>query len=78
MLYPSFALYEAHVLEFLKHIVTLIAVPPGPSLQLPELLSITYINTGTQRRSLLIYLGEDGNSLYAILQELRADGEGEG
>ncbi|KAH7109708.1 telomere-associated putative RecQ-like protein usher, partial [Dactylonectria macrodidyma] len=51
----AIALYEAHVQEFLKRMVTLMAVPPGPPLRSPELLSITYINTGTRRRSLLIW-----------------------
>ncbi|KAL6405820.1 hypothetical protein AUP68_10959 [Ilyonectria robusta] len=51
----AIALYEAHVQEFLKRMVTLMAVPPGPPLRSPELLSITYVNTGARRRSLLIW-----------------------
>jgi hypothetical protein len=51
----AMAIYEAHVQEFLRRILTLIQVLPGPSLRSPELLSITYINTGPRRRSVLIW-----------------------
>ncbi|KAJ4234078.1 hypothetical protein NW757_013707 [Fusarium falciforme] len=47
------ALYESQVQEFLRRIVTLIHVPAAPPLRAPELLSIIYTNTGTQRRSML-------------------------
>ncbi|SPJ84073.1 uncharacterized protein FTOL_10589 [Fusarium torulosum] len=51
----AMAIYEAHVQEFLRRILTLIQVLPGPPLRSPELLSITYINTGPRRRSVLIW-----------------------
>ncbi|KAL7917061.1 hypothetical protein ACQKWADRAFT_317598, partial [Trichoderma austrokoningii] len=35
--------------------VTLIHVPPAPPLRAPELLSITYANRGSRRRSILIW-----------------------
>ncbi|KAF6515257.1 hypothetical protein HZS61_005163 [Fusarium oxysporum f. sp. conglutinans] len=47
----AIAIYEAHVQEFLKRILTPISVPSGPPLRSPELLSITCINTGARRRS---------------------------
>ncbi|RKL04534.1 hypothetical protein BFJ70_g17193 [Fusarium oxysporum] len=51
----AMAIYEAHVQEFLRRMLTLIQVLPGPPLRSPELLSITYINTGPRRRSVLIW-----------------------
>ncbi|KAJ3453735.1 hypothetical protein MRS44_018367 [Fusarium solani] len=48
------ACYEAHVQEFLKRMVTLIHIPPAPPLRAPELLSVTYTNTG-RRRCILIW-----------------------
>jgi hypothetical protein len=51
----AMAIYEAHVQEFLKRMLTLIQVPAGPPLRSPELLSITYANTGTRRRSVLMW-----------------------
>jgi hypothetical protein len=51
----AMAIYEAHVQEFLKRMLTLIQVPAGPPLRSPELLSITYANTGIRRRSVLIW-----------------------
>ncbi|KAI8676079.1 hypothetical protein NCS56_00494800 [Fusarium sp. Ph1] len=50
----AMACYEAHVQEFLKRMVTLIHVPPAPPLRAPELLSVTYTNTG-RRRCILIW-----------------------
>ncbi|KAH6960097.1 hypothetical protein BKA56DRAFT_662594 [Ilyonectria sp. MPI-CAGE-AT-0026] len=50
----AIACYEAHVQEFLKRMVTLIHVPPAPPLRAPELLSVTYTNTG-RRRCILIW-----------------------
>jgi superfamily II DNA or RNA helicase len=51
----AIAIYEAHVQEFLKRMLTLLQVPAGPPLRSPELLSITYANTGTRRRSVFIW-----------------------
>lgn len=51
----AIAIYEAHVQEFLKRMLTLIQVPAGPPLRSPELLSITYANTGARRRSVLMW-----------------------
>jgi hypothetical protein len=51
----AMAIYEAHVQEFLQRILALIQVLPGPPLRSPELLSITYVNTGPRRRSVLIW-----------------------
>ncbi|KAJ9421294.1 hypothetical protein QL093DRAFT_2576904 [Fusarium oxysporum] len=51
----AMAIYEAHVQEFLRRMLTLIQILPGPPLRSPELLSITYINTGPRRRSVLIW-----------------------
>lgn len=51
----AIAIYEAHVQEFLKRIVTLAVVPPGPPLRSPELLSITCVNIGSRCRSILIW-----------------------
>ncbi|KAM6508149.1 hypothetical protein FALCPG4_018036 [Fusarium falciforme] len=47
--------YESHVQEFLRRMVTLIHVPAAPPLRAPELLSIVYVNTGRRRRSVLIW-----------------------
>ncbi|WKT53608.1 Helicase superfamily 1/2, ATP-binding domain [Fusarium oxysporum f. sp. vasinfectum] len=49
------AIYKAHVQEFLRRMLTLIQILPGPPLRSPELLSIIYINTGPRRRSVLIW-----------------------
>jgi hypothetical protein len=51
----AIAVYEAHVQEFLKRMLTLIQVPAGPPLRSLELLSITYANIGTCRRSVLMW-----------------------
>ncbi|KAH7471369.1 hypothetical protein FOMA001_g13820 [Fusarium oxysporum f. sp. matthiolae] len=51
----AIAIYEAHVQEFLKRILAPISVPSGPPLRSPELLSITYINTGARRRSVFLW-----------------------
>ncbi|KAI8401489.1 hypothetical protein FOFC_18358 [Fusarium oxysporum] len=51
----AIAIYEAHVQEFLKRILTPISVPSGPPLRSPELLSITCINTGARRRSVFLW-----------------------
>ncbi|KNB04694.1 hypothetical protein FOXG_06738 [Fusarium oxysporum f. sp. lycopersici 4287] len=51
----AIAIYEAHVQEFLKMILAPISVPSGPPLRSPELLSITYINTGARRRSVFLW-----------------------
>ncbi|KAL5611084.1 hypothetical protein FOBRF1_007201 [Fusarium oxysporum] len=51
----AIAIYEAHVQEFLKRMLALISVPSGPPLRSPELLSITYINTGARRRSVFLW-----------------------
>ncbi|RKK86034.1 hypothetical protein BFJ68_g17172 [Fusarium oxysporum] len=51
----AMAIYEAHVQEFLKRMLTLIQVPAGPPLRSPELLTITYANTGVRRRSVLMW-----------------------
>ncbi|SCO24438.1 uncharacterized protein FFE2_15975 [Fusarium fujikuroi] len=50
----AIAIYEAHVQEFLKRMLAPISVPSGPPLRSPELLSITYINTGARRRSVFL------------------------
>lgn len=47
--------YEAHVQEFLKRMLTLTLVPSGPPIRLPELLSITHVNTGACRQSVLLW-----------------------
>ncbi|KAK2924479.1 hypothetical protein FoTM2_014757, partial [Fusarium oxysporum f. sp. vasinfectum] len=51
----AIAIYEAHVQEFLKRMLAPISVPSGPPLRSPELLSITYINTGARRRSVFLW-----------------------
>jgi hypothetical protein len=51
----AMAIYEAHVQQFLSGMAVLMHVPPGPPLRAPELLSITYINTGRGRRSVMIW-----------------------
>jgi hypothetical protein len=51
----AMAIYEAHVQEFLKRMLTLIQVPAGPPLLSPELLTIMYANTGVRRRSVLMW-----------------------
>ncbi|RKK48645.1 hypothetical protein BFJ69_g18122, partial [Fusarium oxysporum] len=51
----AIAIYEAHVQEFLKRILTPISVPSGPPLRSPELLPITCINTGARRRSVFLW-----------------------
>ncbi|RBA14537.1 hypothetical protein FPRO05_03329 [Fusarium proliferatum] len=51
----AIAIYEAHVQEFLKRMLVPISVPSGPPLRSPELLSITYINTGARRRSVFLW-----------------------
>jgi hypothetical protein len=51
----AIAIYEAHVQEFLKRVLAPISVPSGPPLRSPELLSITYINTGARRRSVFLW-----------------------
>ncbi|WKT54448.1 Protein of unknown function DUF3505 [Fusarium oxysporum f. sp. vasinfectum] len=50
----AIAIYKAHIQEFLKRILAPISVPSGPPLRSPELLSITYINTGARRRSVFL------------------------
>ncbi|KAL5611020.1 hypothetical protein FOBRF1_007137 [Fusarium oxysporum] len=51
----AIAIYEAHVQEFLKRILTPISVPSSSPLRSPELLSITCINTGARRRSVFLW-----------------------
>ncbi|KID83861.1 telomere-associated recQ-like helicase [Metarhizium guizhouense ARSEF 977] len=51
----AMAVYECEVQEFLKSMVTLLHVPPAPPLRAPELLSITCVNGGGRRRSMLIW-----------------------
>jgi hypothetical protein len=45
----AMAIYESHAQEFLKRILILCHIPPGPPLREPELLSITWRNTARQR-----------------------------
>ncbi|OAQ57815.2 DEAD/DEAH box helicase domain-containing protein [Pochonia chlamydosporia 170] len=51
----AMAVYEYEVQEFLKSMVTLLHVPPAPPVRAPELLSITCVNGGGRRRSMLIW-----------------------
>ncbi|KAM0190601.1 hypothetical protein ACHAPI_009357 [Fusarium lateritium] len=62
----AMAIYEAHVQEFLKRMLTLIQVPAGPPLRSPELLSTTYANTGTRRRSVLMWEKMEFNLSHAV------------
>lgn len=50
----AIAIYEAHVQEFLRRMVTLVHISPCPPLRAPELLSVIHCNTG-RRRSILIW-----------------------
>lgn len=45
----AMAIYEAHAQEFLKRVLVLCHVTPGPPLREPELLSVTWRNTARQR-----------------------------
>ena len=45
----AMAIYESHAQEFLKRILVLCHLPPGPPLRVPELLSITWRNTARPR-----------------------------
>lgn len=45
----AMAIYESHAQEFLKRILVLCHIPPGPPLREPELLSITWRNTARPR-----------------------------
>lgn len=55
------ALYEAHAQEFLRRLVVLVHVAPGPPLQAPELLSVTVRNTPRRRH---VFLWEETVMVY--------------
>jgi hypothetical protein len=46
-------IYEAHTQEFLKRVLMLCYIPPGPPLQEPELLSVMWRNNAQQRHLLI-------------------------
>jgi hypothetical protein len=41
----AMAIYEAHAQDFLKRVLVLCHIPPGPPLREPELLSVMWRNT---------------------------------
>ena len=45
----AIAIYESHAQEFLKRMLVLCHMPPGPLLREPELLSVIWRNTARQR-----------------------------
>jgi superfamily II DNA helicase RecQ len=45
----AMAIYESHAQNFLKHVLVLCHIPPGPPLREPELLSVMWRNTARQR-----------------------------
>ncbi|KFY23902.1 hypothetical protein V491_02362 [Pseudogymnoascus sp. VKM F-3775] len=49
----AMAIYEATAQEFLKRLLVLKHIPPGPPLREPELLSVTWRNTARQRHLFL-------------------------
>lgn len=51
----AMALYEVYVQEFLKVLLTLLHISPMPPLRAPEILSITYMNSSSRRRSILLW-----------------------
>jgi len=50
----AIAIYEASVQDFLKSISPLLHISPMPPLRAPEFHTITYANSGSRRRSMLI------------------------
>jgi Lhr-like helicase len=46
-------IYEAHAQEFLKRVLVLCHIPPGPPLREPELLSVMWRNNARQRHLLI-------------------------
>lgn len=57
----AMALYEAHAQEFLRRLVVLVHVAPGPPLRAPELLSVTVRNTARRRH---VFLWEETVMVY--------------
>lgn len=51
----AMAIYEASVQDFLKSICPLLHISPMPPTRAPEFLTITYANSGSRRRSMLIW-----------------------
>jgi hypothetical protein len=49
----AMAIYEAHAQDFLKRVLVLCHIPPGPPLREPELLSVIWRNTARQRYLLI-------------------------
>lgn len=49
----AIAIYEAHAQDFLKRLLVLCHIAPGPPLRAPELLSVTWRNTARQRHLFL-------------------------
>ncbi|ELR06502.1 hypothetical protein GMDG_08026 [Pseudogymnoascus destructans 20631-21] len=49
----AMAIYEATAQEFLKRLLVLKHIPPGPPIREPELLSVTWRNTARQRHLFL-------------------------
>jgi hypothetical protein len=49
----AMAIYEAHAQDFLKRVLVLCHIPPGPPLREPELLSVMWRNTARQRHLLI-------------------------
>ncbi len=49
------ALYEVNVQEFLKALLTLLHVAPMPPLRAPEILTVTFANSGSRRRSIMVW-----------------------
>jgi len=49
----AMAIYEAHAQEFLRRVLVLFHIPPGPPLREPELLSVMWRNNARQRHLLI-------------------------
>jgi superfamily II DNA helicase RecQ len=49
----AMAIYETHAQDFLKPVLVLCDIPPGPPLREPELLSVMWRNTARQRHLLM-------------------------
>ena len=49
----AMAIYKAHAQDFLRGVLLLCQLPPGPPLREPELLSVTWRNTARQRHLLI-------------------------
>jgi hypothetical protein len=49
----AMAIYEAHAQDFLKRVLVLCHIPPGPPLREPELLSVMWRNNARQRHLLI-------------------------